>query len=67
MDDTDRTILQRFAAALRLDELREHGLLRVNQRSVRNHRARGGVTRRNEYALLGDFITPQPIPSKDQP
>ncbi len=50
-----------------LDELQEHGLLRVNQRAVRNHRARGGVTRRNEYALLGDFITPQPIPSKDRP
>lgn len=50
-----------------LDELRDHGLLKVHQRSVRNHRARGGTTRVNEYALLGDFITPQPISAKDRP
>jgi len=50
-----------------LDELRDHELLKVHQRSVRNHRARGGTVRVNQYALLGSFMTPQPIKPEDKP
>lgn len=50
-----------------LDELRDHDLLKVHQRTVRNARARGGTVRVNQYALLGDFLTPQPILAEDKP
>jgi hypothetical protein len=49
------------------DELQVNGLLRVHQRSVRDHRARFGTKRVNQYALLESFITPQRIRPEDQP
>jgi hypothetical protein len=41
-----------------LDELRDHDLLHIHPRQVRDERARYGTTTVNEYLLRGAFATP---------